>query len=252
MPKSVIKSAQSKLSDAATQARECKVEVVSCQKLKDSAYAVFVEADTTHRKAHAEKIRAEADWNAARQPIDSELLDRVRDTYELYRHEQVQVDSLERLQAHYTFWRKGFGPQGVRADALAAATVALSQEVNRWYAKLGDTRKVSLVWDDLGRLQITVGWLEFENLSHGEKQRLDVAIMLALMQLTVQGTGFNLRVFDDPFSGVDAAGCTAMLDAWRELPGTSFVLVPELQAEWEDRIDKTIYVQKTSTGTRIQ
>lgn len=67
---------------------------------------------------------------------------------------------------------------------------------------------------------------EYEALSGGEKQKLDVLIQLSLRELIIRTNGVecNLAVFDEVFDGLDGVGCSAIIQVLSELGLKTFVI----------------------------
>lgn len=163
-----------------------------------------------------------------------------------YQSLEAQIAGLESRNADYQFWMQGYGPKGVRADALARVIPQFNRLVNFWLSKWGLNQRVRLFWDEDGRIRLTVNGRAFAMASGGEKQRIDLAIVMALAGLgTGIGPEFRIRVYDDPFEGVDPAGQRMMMTTWKTQAEESsvFVLVPDESDLVREMADTVIHVQ---------
>lgn len=89
---------------------------------------------------------------------------------------------------------------------------------------------------------------EYEGLSGGEKQKLDVLIQLSLRDLIIQTSGVeaNLVVFDEIFDMLDIAGCEALLKVISDLGLTVYSITHH--QELNIPYDKRYVVVKESNG----
>lgn len=102
---------------------------------------------------------------------------------------------------------------------------------------------------DGNAISISFDGKEYEALSGGEKQRLDVLIQLSLRDLIVQTSGIetNILAFDEIFDALDATGCEAVMDVLIELGKQTFVITHRSK-ELSIPFDSTITVVKESNG----
>lgn len=89
---------------------------------------------------------------------------------------------------------------------------------------------------------------EYEGLSGGEKQKLDVLIQLSLRDLIIQTSGVeaNLVVFDEIFDMLDITGCEALLKVISDLGLTVYSITHH--QELNIPYDKRYVVVKESNG----
>jgi DNA repair exonuclease SbcCD ATPase subunit len=89
---------------------------------------------------------------------------------------------------------------------------------------------------------------EYESLSGGEKQKLDVLIQLSLRDLIIQTSGIeaNLVVFDEIFDALDQTGCESLLNVITELGLTVYSITH--RKELNIPYDKRLVVVKEENG----
>lgn len=89
---------------------------------------------------------------------------------------------------------------------------------------------------------------EYESLSGGEKQKLDVLIQLSLRDLIIQTSGIeaNLVVFDEIFDALDQTGCEALLNVIMDLGLTVYSITH--RKELNIPYDKRYVIVKESNG----
>lgn len=89
---------------------------------------------------------------------------------------------------------------------------------------------------------------EYESLSGGEKQKLDVLIQISLRDLIIQTSGIeaNLVVFDEIFDALDQAGCEALLSVIMDLGLTVYSITH--RKELNIPYDKRYIVVKEPNG----
>ena len=89
---------------------------------------------------------------------------------------------------------------------------------------------------------------EYEGLSGGEKQKLDVLVQLSLRDLIIQTSGIdaNIVVFDEIFDALDQAGCEALLNVISDLGLTVYSITH--RRELNIPYDKRYVIVKESNG----
>lgn len=89
---------------------------------------------------------------------------------------------------------------------------------------------------------------EYESLSGGEKQKLDVLVQLSLRDLIIQTSGIeaNLVVFDEIFDALDQVGCEALLNVITDLGLTVYSITH--RKELNIPYDKRLVVVKEENG----
>lgn len=102
---------------------------------------------------------------------------------------------------------------------------------------------------DGNAISISFDGKEYEALSGGEKQRLDVLIQLSLRDLIIQTSGVetNILAFDEIFDALDVTGCEAVMDVLMDLGKQTFVITHRSK-ELSIPFDSTLTVIKEADG----
>ena len=134
----------------------------------------------------------------------------------------INVES-GRVEA-FGFWVAGFGREGIRAALLHDFCRVFTVEVNDTLAQMGIGMSAEMspatklksrkdeVRDRLSyKITTDTGEMEYQELSGGEKVRIDLASMLALNLIASRHFGiedglFGILVLDEIFSSLDEAG----------------------------------------------
>lgn len=101
--------------------------------------------------------------------------------------------------------------------------------------------------------QIWLGYegRSYENLSSGERQRLDLAIQFSLRDMMIQTTGFscNILVLDESFDGLDDVGCSNLINlVTSKFEDLSSIFIITHHADIEIPYDKQITINKEPPG----
>lgn len=119
---------------------------------------------------------------------------------------------IAKVLPYFDFWVEGFGPKGIRADFLRGFLPWLEERSNTYLAYFSDPFRLGF---SLKRgsfeTRITskrLGMMQYPELSAGERRRLDLAVSLALRDITEDARGMttNLQVLDEVIEGLDADG----------------------------------------------
>lgn len=123
----------------------------------------------------------------------------------------------------WAFWVKGFGREGIPAALLGGFCEQFTAEANAMLGSFNTSMTVSLLpsttiksGEVRDRLDYTIttrtGASSYDQLSGGEKVRVDVASMLTLhemaaRQYAINGGLFGILILDEVFKELDAVGC---------------------------------------------
>lgn len=126
----------------------------------------------------------------------------------------------DECKAAAEFWTTGF--QEIRVQALDTLLVFLNSRLAHYSAVImGKDISVSLAHNDKGKidLNVTSAGSSYQSASGGEKDRIDVCIAFALLDLARQCTDWssNILVLDEIATFVDAAGVDRIMRAVTEL-----------------------------------
>lgn len=201
-----------------------------------------------------------------RQAVD-ELNERIDATNRELATLSLSMDALKSEIHLREFWIEGFGHRGLKAmlirdyesflnerldfytALLTASEIKLSFSAQR-QLKGGDLR------DEIGlRIEHNGKVVNYNDLSDGERQRVDVCMVLALQDLvrTLHRGRISLALYDEIFDHLDETGCEQVMEyltQQRREFGSVFVIShnPKLLSY---QADKVITVVKTEKGSAI-
>lgn len=95
---------------------------------------------------------------------------------------------------------------------------------------------------------------DYENLSGGERQKVDILVQLAIREMLVEFLNFscNCMVFDEIFDNLDSDGCRSIIELLsQKLNDVSSVYFISHHTDIDIPIDKTIEVIKDKSGVSI-
>ena len=104
---------------------------------------------------------------------------------------------------------------------------------------------------DGNNISIKCNGKEYESLSSGERQKIDVMVQFALRDMLCNYLGFscNMLVLDEVFDGLDSRGCEKIIDLMSEcLSDVSSVFVVTHRQDLAIPSDGTIVVNKDRNG----
>lgn len=93
----------------------------------------------------------------------------------------------------------------------------------------------------------------FEAYSGGERQKVKMAVSLALSEVIKEkcGKDFNLIIFDEANNALDDIGKDTNYQAFKKIAENKTVLVVDHDGVFSDRFDQTITIIKEENGSRI-
>jgi DNA repair exonuclease SbcCD ATPase subunit len=92
---------------------------------------------------------------------------------------------------------------------------------------------------------------DFRKLSKGERRRVDMAFILAFGRLLNLRSPLMLRIFDEPFSGLDERGKKRVVEMLKGLGMTTLVLTPEKELVKYFDDSKVLIVAKKDSESRL-
>lgn len=134
---------------------------------------------------------------------------------------QSNLSKIARITPYFDFWEESFGPKGIRADFLKGLLPWLEERSNAYLAYFSDLFRLdfSLKWGSFETSIISkrLGAMQYQELSAGERRRLDLAVSLALRDITEHARGMtsNLQVLDEVVEGLDADGAEQFAEMLR-------------------------------------
>lgn len=128
-------------------------------------------------------------------------------------------------------------------DIISNLAVLISKNAEKVYGK-----PLTEFYQDGNNIVIGFDGKEYESLSGGEKQKLDVIIQMSLRELIIKTSGIesNLAVFDEVFDALDETGCNAIIELLMGLQIKTFVIThrPSLNIPY----DQVLKVVKHENG----
>ena len=90
----------------------------------------------------------------------------------------------------------------------------------------------------------------YENLSGGEKQKIDLIIQFSIRDMLLSQLNFtcNLLVLDEVFDGLDTIGCNRVIDMISNLSDVKNVFIVTHRKDLSIPCDKEVIVVKSSEG----
>jgi DNA repair exonuclease SbcCD ATPase subunit len=113
-----------------------------------------------------------------------------------------------------------------------------------------DTDKISF---SLNGNNIDIGYCgkPYENLSSGERQKVDLIVQFSIRDMLCEYLGFgcNMLVLDEIFDGLDFIGCQKIIELIStKLPGIESIFVVTHRADLTIPYDRILSVEKNSQG----
>lgn len=155
-------------------------------------------------------------------------------------------NSLARLRVFDTYLKRDF-----RGYLLSSVIKFIDEKCKHYCSSIFNTRLIEFKLDG-NDIAITYDNKEYEMLSGGEKQKIDIIIQFAIrdMLCTYRGFQTNLLVLDEVFDNLDAVGCQKILDViTTQLTDVDSVYIVTHHAdELNIPYDNILTVEKDITG----
>lgn len=176
---------------------------------------------------------------------------------------KLRIAELEEEIRRYQFWKTGFKKIQLSAfDQIIDAFESAAQSALREYTSDINIRfeteretKGGNVRDEFHIvIEDGTGPISYELYSGGERQKVKLAVSLALADIVEErcGRAFNLIGFDEPNDGLDEAGRDANFAAFQNKANQGrIVLVTDHNAFFTDKFDHSIIVEKKGGASRI-
>jgi len=173
--------------------------------------------------------------------------------------EQVFKIELEK-QLDIARWRstKAFSSGGIKAFIFKAMLGQLNQNVKKYGQRLGVSLEFSIDLTKASKpftTNCSIGSKmnkDYRDFSGGEKQRLDICLMLGMYDLISMGTDINILVMDEALENLDEEGETAIFELIRgkAQEGKSIYLISH-SAVLDSLYSNTIQFEKDNNGNTI-
>lgn len=136
-----------------------------------------------------------------------------------------------------------------RGFLLSTIIEYIQQRAKIYSEVIFETDKVGFSLDG-NNIDITYLDKAYENLSGGEKQKIDLIIQFSIRDVLCNHLGFtsNILVLDEVFDGLDMIGCQRVLDVISSLTDIKNIFIVTHRKDLSIPTDKEIVVVKSSSG----
>lgn len=184
--------------------------------------------------------------------LRTKLEDSMKEFLSLQALAAAEVQELERVE----WWiKKGFGTEGIKSFVFSTMLEQLNSYVEKYAQRLGVGVRFSIDMTKATKPFTTTclnadGFeTDFNELSGGEKQCVDIALAFAMHDLIGHTANTNLLIMDEFFEGLDAGGLASALDLVRVKADTGkTVYIISHHAVIDTLNTKTINVYKNEQG----
>lgn len=136
-----------------------------------------------------------------------------------------------------------------RGYLLSTIIDYIQQRAKSYSQVIFETDKVGFCLDG-NNIDITYLDKAYENLSGGEKQKIDLIIQFSIRDMLCNHLGFtsNILVLDEVFDGLDSIGCQRVLDVISSLSDIKNIFIVTHRKDLSIPTDKEIVVVKSASG----
>lgn len=136
-----------------------------------------------------------------------------------------------------------------RGYLLLSVIEYIERRAKEYSLKIFDTDKITFCLDG-NNINISYLGKEYENLSGGEKQKIDLIIQFSIRDMLCSHIGFtsNILVLDEVFDGLDMIGCNRVVDMIAGLTDVKNVFIVTHRKDLSIPCDHEIEVVKSAYG----
>ena len=136
-----------------------------------------------------------------------------------------------------------------RSYLLSNVIIYLNKKAREYSSKIFNTNNIKIIIES-NSLNIYYCDKMYENLSGGEKQRIDVIIQLAIRDMLCEFMNFNcnILVIDEVFDNLDKVSCQAMLGVLSCIDNISSIFIITHHEDLSIPYDKELVVVKNENG----
>lgn len=164
----------------------------------------------------------------------------------LYNNTQkdLQQSHLEVINKFDTALKRDF-----RGYLLATVIEYIASRAKEYSKVIFETDKIDFVLDG-NNIEISYMNKSYENLSGGEKQKIDLIIQFSIRDMLCNHLGFtsNILVLDEVFDALDMIGCQKVLDVISSLSDIKNIFIVTHRKDLSIPCDKELIVVKSSAG----
>lgn len=199
--------------EAAKVTPEQRLEIQTCSHNLQATFTQIGEKDSEARVVEAEglALKARVELGATRDARVQQYKAAydLESTKHLVEDEDYKLKLLNRTVADLS--REGLGVKGLRANLLSDALMAVTMTTNRWLAEIVGPHMFVSIREEGSKIKFEIfghGDGTFDGLNTGHQMRMDLALMLAFMEVSLEATGegSSTLFFDEPFLGFDEEG----------------------------------------------
>lgn len=133
---------------------------------------------------------------------------------------------------------------------LLSTVISFIEQRAKYYSKIiFDTTDISFCLEG-NNIDISYMNRAYENLSGGEKQKIDLIIQFSIRDMLSKQLGFtsNILVLDEVFDGLDFKGCTKVIDMIASVSDIKNIFIVTHRKDLSIPSDKELIVAKSSVG----
>lgn len=158
---------------------------------------------------------------------------------------------IEKLQQHLDVQNKFDTAlkRDFRGYLLMSVIEYIEHRAKNYCKTIFDTDKIGFELDG-NNIDITYCNKPYENLSGGEKQKVDLIVQFSIRDMLCSHLGFtsNILVLDEVFDGLDAIGCQKVLDVISAITDIKNIFIVTHRKDLSIPTDKEIVVVKSCNG----
>jgi len=193
---------------------EIKNSLAELKPTYDESDLLTIDADTKRIEEKIEAIRSEEFKPTKFQEVNFEL-----DVETLNNNIKINNEKIEEISKelpYLEFWKQGFGNDGLKIYILDNMIKYLNKKVD-FYLNILSKGAIKLEFDKY--LDFKISGLNYRNCSSGERKRVDLAVLIALYDLTTlrYKSCYNILVLDEVLDSIDEIGIEAVKDLLLEL-----------------------------------
>lgn len=259
-------------SDLDTTKSELKLKIDSIENdYRNSSLVISKQQDnikTAKASKQSELRAAEVSWNSAKAQHDAatmqlqELEYTISSLSSIINENQSQIEELNR-ESLYNNTEKD--QQQSRLDIVNKFDTALKRDFRGYllstvieyiasrakeYSKvIFETDKIDFCLDG-NNIEISYMNKSYENLSGGEKQKIDLIVQFSIRDMLCNHLGFtsNILVLDEVFDALDMTGCQKVLDVISSLSDIKNIFIVTHRKDLAIPCDRELTVVKSSSG----
>ena len=163
---------------------------------------------------------------------------------------EKDVVTITNRKAKYDWWvSKGFGSSGLKSFVFNAMLDNLNRIIEMYASRLGTRVKFSIDLSMASKPFVTTVYKEgierdYNDLSGGEKQRIDICLAFAMFDLVSGTNNTNLLILDEVLEGLDEEGIEQVFDLVRLKAGADkAVYMITHHASVDTHMSRNLYVE---------